>query len=267
MIVGLVGRSVAPDSRTYTMRTGKDEVAKCFVRNKYAQIAFGDPIKRVTRELWDFSRKQLWGPSEAREQPDTRYPREHGPWRYLDKIRGVKCACCGFEVPNCTTVEDSLNCTIDFEVPDNLPQCYLTPRFALQRVGTEVGCNIDSQVWVRKTMRTAQALLEPGQLCASPKYDPELGLMKDAFIPRPRGVVISDVRVSSEVEAIRETGLLVLVKRLLTVVPSADAFHRSEVETLNIPEEDFDFVIYNYSSLQDLHDAVSRVIERIGARS
>lgn len=58
---------------------GKDCFAEYMVKqHHFARIALADPMKRIAREVWDFSEKQLWGPSSERNKPDERYEREDG---------------------------------------------------------------------------------------------------------------------------------------------------------------------------------------------
>lgn len=64
MIVGITGHSGA----------GKDTVADYLVEKYgFVKVALADPLKRICKEVYDFSDLQLWGPSEERNKPDLRY--------------------------------------------------------------------------------------------------------------------------------------------------------------------------------------------------
>lgn len=59
--------------------SGKDAIADYLVKNKYfIKISVADQIKRICKEVFDFSDEQLFGPSEMRNIPDERYPRFDG---------------------------------------------------------------------------------------------------------------------------------------------------------------------------------------------
>lgn len=88
---------------------------------------------------------------------------------------------------------------------------FLTPRLALQLLGTEWGRTCSENVWVEGAIRTATALLSPQsgrEIC----YWPERGLSDDPidFLtksePACLGVVIPDVRYDNEARVIRDTG-------------------------------------------------------------
>lgn len=61
-IIGIAGKA----------GTGKSEVANLFC--DYCVIAFADILKRILKEIFDFTDDQLWGPSQNRNAPDYRYP-------------------------------------------------------------------------------------------------------------------------------------------------------------------------------------------------
>jgi hypothetical protein len=62
-----------------------------------------------------------------------------------------------------------------------------SPRFALQRLGTEVGRSIYENAWIDYTLRTARKILDGWQ------YDPALGLLPNIARP-PIGVILHDIR-------------------------------------------------------------------------
>lgn len=230
--------------------SGKDTVAKYMaMRFNTAHIAFADPLKRICRDVYDFSVEQLWGPSEMRNAPDKRYPREHGPWM------GGKCACCGL-VP--TVVVKGTNETVAV-VPDGAPQCYLTPRYALQRLGTEWARDCYTDTWSVMGLRAAKSLLHGGYV-----YNPMKGLVP-VDSPSPyQGVVISDVRFKNEMEHIRRAeGLVVRVKR-----PgdprTVDTAHASEAEQLEVHDAMCDAVLVNDGTLEELYKKVDLMLEARG---
>jgi len=217
--------------------TGKDIAADFLVKNHgFTKVALADPLKRVCKDVFDFSEEQLWGSSEKRNEPDKRYPRLHtweGP--------GIKCFCCG----------DSIR---------DESQCYLTPRYALQLLGTEWGRACYPDIWVEYGLRVAKDLLEYGEDFG---YFPATGVF-----PRPRssfggnphkGVVIPDVRFKNEIAAIKKAGgKVVRIKRTGYEKPTWD--HPSELEQTEVPDEEFDYILLNSGTISDLTGAVDTMV-------
>ena len=149
MIIGITGRA----------GSGKSTVADILVRKHgYVSLAFADPLKRICREVFDFTDEQLWGPSSARNKPDLRYPRGDGSW--------------------------------------------LSPRHALQQLGTEWGRACYPDVWVDYTLRVATLLLDNPTIEYNPTTWPEWAGKHSPT----HGVVISDVRFPNEIHRLRASG-------------------------------------------------------------
>ncbi len=175
MIIGMTGLA----------GSGKDTVADILVRDHaFAKVALADPLKRICKEVFQFTDEQLWGPSSMRNTPDVRYLRGDLATRDQDpKVLAL-----------------------------GLPrEDYLTPRHALQQLGTEWGRRCYDNVWVDYALRIAHTLLTPGGFM--PAYNPQRGLYQvtvnssEGYHYRyPKGVVISDVRFPNEVNAIRAKG-------------------------------------------------------------
>ena len=170
MIIGITGKAGA----------GKDTAADVLVeRFNFVKVALADPLKRICKDVFDFSDEQLWGPSEKRNEPDQRYlhttiyaPHMLQPEELQDNPKGV------------------------------LPQ-YLTPRYALQQLGTEWGRDCYDNIWVDYAMRIAKKLMT-GEASYSVKGG--LDYTFSEHTGRPVGVVIPDVRFKNEADAIRRAG-------------------------------------------------------------
>jgi hypothetical protein len=227
---------------------GKDEVAKVLAaKHNFCIVSFADPIKRILMELYGFTPEQLWG--SKKEEPDFRYPREHGPF-----VDG-RCACCGNK-----------------EGPQALDvQCFLTPRWAARALGTELGRMLYPKTWVDYAMRVAERLLIDSTGGRSHVYDkyrqvsyhPQLGLFdrgaaEGAHADRIDGVIIPDVRwpAGNEGQAIKAVGgQLWLVERPGTSqTGTAVAKHASETQP--IPDDVFDVILKNDGMLADLEHKV-----------
>ena len=130
---------------------------------------------------------------------------------------------------------------------------FLTPRNVLQHLGTE-GCRaVDHDVWIRYTINVARKLLtEKGRW----SYSRSQGLVKNnrfSFKRKILGVVIADVRFNNELFYIKESeGKLIRVYRPNAGLDGDFATHQSESEMTSMPDSEFDFVIENTGSLDDL---------------
>jgi hypothetical protein len=133
----------------------------------------------------------------------------------------------------------------------------LTPRYILQRLGTEVGRAIHPDVWVRATFAKIDSVNEE-----QARYTFERG----AGPTPPPGWAITDVRFPSEAAAIRARGgWVVRVSRLAqTRAEEADTSgvldHASEREVERIAP---DALIRNDGSLDDLAAETLRVLNWI----
>lgn len=240
MIIGINGKA----------KSGKDTVADMLVKNHgFVKVALADPIKRAAMEWWDFTEDQLWGPSEMRNKPDERYPVPH---YFVDG----SCEMCGM---------------LFYEERDDHGTCYLTPRRALQQIGTEVARAIDPDVWVRITMRVAKELLIPvgDKWCHYSRTEGIVDLDVQRRSPRlgpVKGVVISDCRFKNEFEAIKEKGKLWRIKRPGAGLKGKAAEHQSESEQDGVPDNYFDSLIFNTSDLHDLKLGIDSLMDRVAGR-
>lgn len=225
-IVGLTGMAQDPEGNQSILGAGKDAAADFLVRDHgFVKISLADEMKRTARRWFpEFTVEHLWGPSEKRAEP-------------VEVAPGVT----------------------------------LTARHVLQQMGTEVGRGIWPDMWVHYTVNTAKKLLEAeGQA----KYIPYEGLtylqdyrdwgeMDRRYEDRPRGVVIPDMRFPNEMYRISKGGGTVArVFRPVAEVRSAETKHSSEQAILVIPDEEFDFVIRNDGSLDDLKERVNCLLNR-----
>lgn len=130
----------------------------------------------------------------------------------------------------------------------------LTPRHALQALGTEWGRACFADVWVDYALRVAGQLLdqaphEEGTLL----YSSTQGLFRAARCwEKPHGVVIPDVRFRNEVVAIRAAGGEIWRVRRGDGLAGAAGRHVSETEQDSIRDEDLDAVVANDGALEDL---------------
>lgn len=210
------------------------------------QIALADPMKVFLLSLFDFTIEQLWGDSHLRNAPDKRYPRLHAfhETREFDYDIGFLtkpvCTRCGEE---CSTHYSSR-----IRHKQWIGPCtdYLTPREALQTLGTEWGRARYRDLWIINTLREAHFLSKTHS-----------------------DVVISDVRHINEMEAIkREGGVLVWVRR--AEQDSKFALHESETESNSQGAQkalETAIILENTGSVEDLRERMRDLIVQLKSRS
>lgn len=223
--------------------SGKDTVADHLVKNHgFVKVALADPLKRICREVFNFSEEQLWGPSEKRNEPDKRYPRTTG--------------IVASEVMKMDGVSDVHIVGGPWGPPVYERTVYLTPRHALQQLGTEWGRACYPNIWVEYALRVAIDILKERR-----GYSAQGGLMPDGGGDRPRGVVIPDVRFRNEVDAIRAAGGKVWrVSREGAGLQGDAAKHQSETDLDTIPRDLFAHHVSNNRTLESLYSFVDMIV-------
>lgn len=236
--------------------SGKDTAADFLVKNHgFVRIGLADPLKRICKEVFDFTDEQLWGPSSERDAPDSRYLRFEPEQ----------------ECPNCKfgTLEpdgDRLVCRGEC---GQFIDSHLTPRHALQQLGTEWGRGCYEDVWIDYGLRVAQKLMTDDGMHYH--YAEEIGLVVCTSGHQPcnlqtKGVVFSDIRFKNEMAAIKKAGFLWRMKRGKGLGGDA-GLHPSEAEQGEVPDKDFDVVIDNNNiTLQNLELVVSDRLGMLKAR-
>jgi hypothetical protein len=226
MIVGIAGLA----------GSGKDTAADFLVKDHgFAKIAFADPMKRFCREIFDFTEEQLWGASEHRNSPDPRYPRE--------VERAVQVA------PGARGIGGFVKVTE-----------FLTPRYALQTLGTEYGRNCFPSIWVDYALRVAKRLDGKRARYSAMRGDFEV-LGADPLC----GVVISDCRFMNEIDAIRRAGgKTIRIVRPGAGLGGAAGVHPSEKEMSEVPDDAFDLVIENTGTLERFRALIAEGVKRLG---
>ena len=248
MIIAVSGLTEDASGRRGSAGAGKDAVADHLVaKHGFVKVAFADEIKRITMRLWDFTEEQLWGPSEERNKPDDRYPLGYK----------LECGCIadryesndkGRIVEPGWWVANILNLCDDHEEHWHRGHCirvepeeyFLTPRHALQMIGTDVARKVDPDVWARYALKVAKQILEEGQ-----GYNRVRGLNRMGWSAgdEPKGVVFSDLRFKNEMSHVEAAGgKNWRKKRKVAILPGHGGKHESETGLLDVLDEKFDGV-------------------------
>lgn len=369
--------------------SGKDTVADHLCKKHgFVKIAFADPLKRICQQVYAFSDEQLWGPSEMRNAPDSRYPRtdtfiypaapvgalwlpigggrtlinesdlklvseydwclnkketgkrteyvrthegsmkmhqlflgEPPEGQVIDHINGdgldnrrtnlrfcthsenhanerkrrggtsvfkgvsfdsnrdkwsAKIMVNG-ETRNLGRFDDESAAAIAYDLAAveiygqyarTNSSLFLTPRYALQQLGTNWGRDCYENTWVDLALRTAQQLAEGG--CY---YDQRSGLrtmssVEGVMTPKVN-VVIPDMRWpgGNEGKAVKAAGgKLVLIDRQGAGLAGAAGQHASETSIVGVPRDTFDWILDNNSDLHVLKLRIDSMMDRFNER-
>lgn len=257
--------------------SGKDYIANILCTNYgFVKVAFADPIKRICRDVFDFTEEQLWGPSEKRNEPDNRYRKNcnfcarTGSVRVPDEDKNGEW--------NKETEWTGSFVTLPCRYCEGAGYTNLTARHALQRLGTEWGRDCYENVWVDYTLRISFALLrEPDAMGQIDCYDPKKGLYVQkapVFVinhfgrmerQSHKGVVIPDVRFRNELDALHGGGAKVvrIRRNSQTTLTGEAAQHASERDQAGIPDSDFDFVLHNVENSEVLQKSIQEMMNTI----
>ena len=236
--------------------SGKD-TASSFIVDKYnfTKVALADPMKRFCMEIYGFSKEQLWGESELRNQPDKRLPK---PGRQAEYARLI-CDNVGAHV---RVAQLSQKLSLKQLECDG----WLTPRELLQKTAGDWGRSCYEDTWIDYGLKIAQKLLGPAINGRAYQYDdPALGLYMysaDECQP-PDGVIISDCRYINEIDKLKKAGGKMI--RILggTGLKGDYAKHLSESEQKQIPDSVFDEVIINDGSIENLERKIEKAYDKL----
>lgn len=198
-LIGMCGRA----------GSGKNTVARYIndmLPGRVAEISFAKPLKDFCKLVYDWNDEHVDG--SLKEVEDKRYPRPHAKLRGLEHILGF-----------------FYRLIFRREYLPRGPH-FLTPRYALQRLGTEWGRDCYMGTWMEVCQRRWRFLTHLGKV-----------------------VIVTDVRFQNEAKAIQaDSGII-----LKTVRPdnaATTATHASELELAKIQG---DFTLDNSSTLTALH--------------
>lgn len=225
--------------------SGKDTVGKMIATN-YNGICLGqaDPMKKFAKDVFQFTEDELWGASDLRNAPvsfsepereevSSRFVAAEGLFRggilEGDEIDGSRRLLWNW-FHNMLDVMKSTG--------------QLTPRHALQQLGTEWGRKVNPEMWNRYSIKTCKTLL-----AGDKTYYRDRGLV-DSLGRTYDYAIITDGRFANEILNVRyQGGVSLRIDRPGTAFVGA---HSSEKELENIPRHFFSDVLDNSGPLNQL---------------
>ena len=236
--------------------SGKDTIGDILVKNHgFQKEAFANPLKEMVKHAFPaFTDEDLYGPSKNREHGYPQYPLTACPWCgggiTYDKYdnRGGK-----FELMPADQILAHRRCMTE---PDHdwLPE-FVSPRIALQTLGTEWGRRLYTNVWIDAAFERIKQRIEASHKLA-------VGLKLPTNIFDAQDFVITDGRFLNEVQRSRKLGGVV-VKLTRGLEGSTDT-HASEAELRTMADTEFDLVFYNANfALEELPTRVGILYERL----
>lgn len=135
----------------------------------------------------------------------------------------------------------------------------LSPRWALQKLGADWGRECWPEVWANYVIKTYDKL-NSGAF----EYDPKIGVYPSVndkrLKPKTRNIVIADCRYKNEMELLKERGVFIRVKRPVSYLGELESNHSSEKEQKEISDDEFDIVINNDGTIDDLYANVKNFL-------
>jgi hypothetical protein len=247
LIIGLSGQA----------RVGKDTFADYLVKHyRFVKVGLADPMKRFCKDVFDFSDEQLYG--DQRDAPDSRYPRPQQP------VRVITVDSADDKIPRSGNVlyPDIGREPTDAEIEASPKRDqHLTPRYALQTLGTEWGRDCYDNVWIEYGIRVAKELLE-----GYSTYSVQEGLKPvEKDVGRIGGVVFSDLRFRNEFDTVKKAqGKMIRIYRPGYGGDVGISGHASEAEQKTIMDQEFDSIVVNHEGLNIYYATIDSMMGTLG---
>jgi hypothetical protein len=249
---------------------GKDTVAS-YIANRYGGVTVGqaDVLKHMARDFFGFTDRQLFGPSECRNELDTRFYSQ-GPVAWSTWLKYADAQMAGDNARKwCRAIfpqraEEANIALGQWFTHHILPRAEadggISPRLVLQTLGTEWGRALEKDVWARYSREIALKLIGGGW-----DYTREQGLGIDSAFRPYTLAIITDGRFANEIVGVKAiNGIAVLVQRKADMRAAAEAGgvqgHVSEAELDGIPSHFYNWTINNNFDIPGLHHQADRMV-------
>jgi len=243
-IIGIAGKA----------GSGKDTVGT-FLAQAYNGVCVGqaDRMKRFLAALLDWNEDQLWGPSELRSTVCK-----------INRVEAVRRLHERHEDSNLSLGEAFVESVVPIHRQDvaltrlmswvhDLGE-ELSPRSALQPLGTEWGRHISMDMWNLDAIFTCKTLLKGGW-----NYTRTRGLFKDEGAAFDYSI-ITDIRFRNEILNVRSEGGVVLRLTRQDLMKAGFYGHKSETEIDSIPPHFYSRTLSNDLTVGDLLAKVAGVM-------
>lgn len=203
--------------------SGKNTVGDLLSLQGFKQDAFANPLKEMAKIAFPaFSHDDLYGSSQNRETQYKEYP------------MAGQCLKCGEALEPNRKTEPGKELICSDRFCSRTYPAYVTPRIALQTLGTSWGRSLYEEVWVDSLF---------GRLGRDANY------------------VVTDGRFENEARGARRFGAKAV--RLLRGLGSSTDPHPSESSLRDIQPEMFDFDLNNTGPLEELPALVDRMMTKL----
>lgn len=222
--------------------SGKDTIGNMLAeRHGFMKESFAAPLKEMVKIAFpDFTDEDLYGPSSRRSTQYPQYP------------MGEDCVRCNG--PLWSNTEGGLSCT-EPRCIDDYP-LYVSPRIALQTLGTEWGRRLYKNVWVDAAFRRIDLYIQT----AEDFLEDHLSAAKGSQNYRH---VITDGRFVNEHARAADMGSHTVL--LLRGLEESTDTHPSEAEIKTIPREKFSHIVDNRGDLSELPRLVDEMLSKLCA--
>lgn len=229
---------------------GKDFCGQWIVEHQnYCEIAFADHIKRLCNLVLEFDYASLWGDSDLRNKTkliDWDRAQYKLTWHLDDWLFQISSLSVEEKANYKTTIHAWFNAIRNYSYkPVNDLTGQLSPRVALQLLGTEFGRSFKQNIWSSLVLDHMIPKIKRG-LPYSRQFSVG-GRIGESECSTKQGVIITDCRFGSELVAVQAAGGYVIkvirTSKVGTTLVSGVTNHSSELELQNIPNEAFDLVL------------------------
>lgn len=228
---------------------GKDFCGRWIVEKQgFAEIAFADHIKRLCNSVMEFGYSSLWGDAKLRnvftkidwDRAEHRLTWFIDDWLFqLVNLRPE-------EKANYKQMVKAWFSSIRLKSLASENTGFISPRIALQLIGTEYGRAFRQDIWSSLILNHIIPDIKAGR-----GYARHIGTVNQAQTGSMKvGAVITDCRFSSELAAVQAAGGYVIkvirnseVGKANEALEAGVADHSSELELRDIPDEAFDLIL------------------------